>query len=147
MASTGNYTLPDDLYYERDSHLWLRAENGRVTIGLDVLGQESMGDMAYVSFEPIDTEAHRGEPVGSLEAAKMVAPLLAPVSGIIVKRNDVLTRTPHLINEHPYDEGWLLVLEPTRWIEESEALLSGAENIQIFLADELKRYREQGWIA
>jgi len=72
--------------------------------------------------------------------------LLAPVSGIIVKRNDVLTRTPHLINEHPYDEGWLLVLEPTRWIEESEALLSGAENIQMFLADELKRYREQGWI-
>jgi glycine cleavage system H protein len=146
MASIDNYTLPDDLYYHRDSHLWLRVQNGQVTIGLDVLGQESMGDIAYVSFEPVGTRAQSGDPVGSMEAAKMVAPFLAPVSGIIVKRNEVLARTPHLINEHPYDEGWLLVLEPTRWAEESKALLSGAHDVQAFLEEELKRYREQGWI-
>jgi glycine cleavage system H protein len=105
-----------------------------------------MGDIAYVSFEPVGTRAQSGDPVGSIEAAKMVAPLLAPISGVIVKRNDVLARTPHLINEHPYAEGWLLVLEPTRWAEESKALLSGAHHVQAFLQEELKRYREQGWI-
>ncbi len=146
MATIDNYTRPDDLYYERDAHLWLRAESDRVTIGLDALGQESMGDMAYVSIEPAGREARRGEPIGSLEAAKMVAPLLAPISGKIVAWNDALARRPHLVNERPYGEGWLVVLEPTRWAEEAAALVSGAENVLAFLSEEVKRYREQGWI-
>jgi glycine cleavage system H protein len=146
MASIAKYVLPDDLYYDRDSHLWLRRDGDTVTLGLDMLGQESMGDLAYVAFEPVGEDVQRGDPLGSLEAAKMVAPILAPISGKIVNRNDAVARQPHLVNESPYDRGWLLVVEPTRWYDEAKDLLSGAENIHAFLASEIKRYREQGWI-
>lgn len=146
MAISARYVLPDDLYYDRDSHLWLRPDGERVTLGLDMLGQESMGDLAFVALEGVGKHVERGDPIGSLEAAKMVAPILTPISGNIVKRNDAVARQPHLVNESPYERGWLLVIEPTRWQEEAQDLLSGADNIRGFLASEIKRYREQGWI-
>ncbi len=146
MASIARYVLPDDLYYDRDSHFWLRRNGDTVTIGLDMLGQESMGDLAFVALEGAGKHVQRGDPIGSLEAAKMVAPILTPISGNIVKRNDGVVRQPHLVNESPYERGWLLVIEPTRWQEEAQDLLSGVDNIRGFLASEIKRYREQGWI-
>jgi glycine cleavage system H protein len=146
MATLAKYTLPDDLYYDRDSHLWLRRDTDTIILGLDMLGQASMGDLAYISFEATGKQVRRGEALGSMEAAKMVAPILSPISGEIIKRNEDLTRTPQLVHESPYDQGWLFVIRPTKWDEESQDLLSGAEAIQSFLGQELRRYQEQGWI-
>ncbi len=147
MALNGKYTLPDELYYDSANHLWLRQESdGAITVGLDALGLEAMGDMAYISFDKLEREVLRGEPLGSLEAAKMVAPLLAPISGKIVKTNDAVARNPRLVNTSPYAQGWLFTITPTRWAEESAQLVSGAENIARFLDAELERYRAQGWV-
>ncbi len=146
MASFDKYYLPDDLYYDRDSHIWARYQDGKIVLGLDMLGQESMGDLAYISFEPAGREVQRGQVIGSIEAAKMVAPLVAPVSGRIVDKNDQVARTPNLIRDHPYDEGWLVVMELTDWETESAQLISGPSRISRFLLQETARYREQGWI-
>ncbi len=146
MATIGKYTLPDELYYDRESHTWLRWDNGLVTLGLDMLGQESIGDMAYISLEAVGNQVQRTKPLGSLEAAKMVAPLLSPITGKIVARNAEVVRRPQLVNVHPYTEGWLLIVEPSAWAEESKELVGGAEQVARFLADEFQRYREQGWI-
>ncbi len=146
MASLDMYYLPDELYYDRDSHIWARYEDGRVVLGLDMLGQESMGDLAFISLEPIGREVQRGEVIGSVEAAKMVAPLIAPVSGHIVQKNEQVGQTPRLVREQPYDDGWLLVLEPSDWETESQELISGQARVGRFLEREIKRYREQGWI-
>ncbi len=146
MATIGQYTLPDDLCYDRDSHLWLRRTEAGVTLGLDTLGQAAMGDLAYIAFEPVGKQVQRGEVLGSLEAAKMVSPILAPISGTIVKKNDAVTRQPQLVNTSPYDQGWLMVIEPLRWEQEVRDLVSGAESVQAFLVDQIKQYRDQGWI-
>lgn len=146
MATLGKYNLPDDLYYERESHLWLKVIDARVLIGLDVLGQESMGDMAYIGFEPVGREVKRGDGLGTLEAAKMVAPILAPISGKIAARNENVARNPRLVNSSPYTDGWLLEMEPSHWNEEKKSLVGGAESVRKFLEQEIKRYKEQGWI-
>jgi glycine cleavage system H protein len=146
MATIGIYTLPDNLYYDGDNHLWLQKDDRGITLGLDMLGQASMGDMAYVSLEASGKQIQRGESLGSLEAAKMVAPILSPISGTIVKKNDAVERRPRILNESPYDRGWLVVVEPSNWDKESEHLLTGAKEVQSFLAGELKRYRDKGWI-
>ena len=146
MATLGKYTLPDNLYYDRENHTWLRWDNGLVTVGLDMLGQESIGDMAYISLEAVGKSIRRAGSLGSLEAAKMVAPILAPISGKIVAVNAEVVRYPQLINTHPYTDGWLLVVEPSDWATESQELVGGAAQVAQFLADEVVRYREQGWV-
>lgn len=146
MATIGKYTLPDDLYYDRDSHLWLRCNGPTVTIGLDMLGQEAMGDMAYVGFEAPPRSVQRGEPIGSLEAAKMVAPIQAPISGRLIRINEAVLRNPRLINTSPYDKGWLVEMEPSAWETDVQDLIAGAAQVHAFLEAEVKRYQEQGWI-
>ncbi len=146
MATLGIYTLPDDLYYERDTHLWMRRAENQITIGLDMLGQSSMGDMAYIGFEADGKTVKRGDVLGSLEAAKMVAPILAPLSGKIILHNAALKQNARLVNASPYEEGWLLKMEPTRWEDEVKNFVSGAARVKEFLEEEIKRYKEQGWI-
>ncbi len=82
-------SFPRDRFYEREQHMWvLRDPDGQVCVGIDVLGLESMGDLAYVSLREVGATVRRGTPIGSLEAAKMTGDVLAPISGRVVARND-----------------------------------------------------------
>ncbi len=146
MATVENYTLPDDLYYDRENHLWVRVDDGRAVVGLDALGQASMGDVVYIQLEPEGTRVSRGDPIGSVEAAKMVSPLYAPISGTLVRHNEAVLRNPGLVNADPYGRGWLVELEPSRWQAEATALIHGADRVARWLEEEVARYRSQGWI-
>jgi glycine cleavage system H protein len=145
MPSNVHYAFPPELYYDRATHVWARHEGGRVTIGLDALGLESLGDMAYLSLQAVGFLARRGESFGSLEAAKMVGDLIAPVSGAIAERNDEVLRDPGLINRDPYGNGWILKITPSDWARESAELVHGAE-LRAWVEAEIERYRSQGWI-
>lgn len=146
MATVGDYTLPDDLYYDREHHLWVRFDDGRAAVGLDALGQAAMGDVVYIQLEPEGTQVSRGEPIGSVEAAKMVSPLYAPISGTVVQHNPAVRHNPSLVNTDPYGRGWLVELEPSRWDEEAAALIHGPARVARWLEEEVARYRSQGWI-
>ncbi|MBI3764808.1 MAG: glycine cleavage system protein H, partial [Chloroflexi bacterium] len=110
-----DYSFPPDLYYDRASHLWARHDGDTVTVGLDALGLESLGDMAYVSLQAVGFPVRRGEAVGSLEAAKMVGDLIAPVSGTVAARNEAVLRDPGLVNRDPYGAGWLVKIAASDW--------------------------------
>jgi glycine cleavage system H protein len=84
-----------------------------------------LGELAYISLQAVGLPVKRGESIGMLEAAKMTIDLVAPVSGIIVARNEQAIQNPGLVNRDPYGEGWLLALEPSRWEEESQRLITG----------------------
>ena len=127
MPTDGHYSFPPDLYYDRSTHVWVRYEGKVVTLGFDALGLESLGDMAYVSLQAVGILVRRGEAMGSLEAAKMVGDLIAPVSGTITARNEDVLRDPGLVNRDPYGEGWVLQLTPSDWINESAELVHGVE--------------------
>jgi glycine cleavage system H protein len=145
MSTNGHYSFPSDLYYDRATHIWIRHDAATVTIGLDAFGLESLGDMAYLTLGAAGSPARRGAAIGSLEAAKMVGELIAPVSGTIEARNEAAVRDPGLVNRDPYGAGWLIQLTPSDWERESSELVHGAE-LTVWVEAETERYRSQGWI-
>lgn len=145
MSTNGHYSFPPELYYDGATHVWVRYADGEATLGLDALGLESLGDMAYVSLPVVGRPVNRGEAIGSLEAAKMVGDLLAPVSGAIAARNEAVLRDPALVNADPYGAGWLVRLTPAQWERESAELIHG-DALLAWVAAEIERYRTQGWI-
>ncbi len=104
------YETPDNLLYTAD-HEWLRREgetSDEVTVGITEFAQEQLGDVVYLELPPDGTALTAGEPFGEIESAKTVAELFAPVSGQLIASNGELEDRPELVNESPYDEGWIV---------------------------------------
>lgn len=120
-------------------------DTGRVIVGMDALGIESLGDLAYITLPPPGESTSRGKASGTLEAAKMTGEMIAPVSGTIIKRNEEVLRSPSLVNRDCYGKGWLLAIEPTDWKKESTELVHG-DAVEAWGKAEVERYRQQGWI-
>ncbi|HRQ22292.1 MAG TPA: glycine cleavage system protein H [Anaerolineales bacterium] len=144
---TNSYEIPADRAYDREHHMWaqLDAANGNVLVGIDTLGLASLGDLAYVTLKEVGVQVKRGESMGTLEAAKMTGDLIAPVSGTIVTRNDATVSNPGLVNESPYKDGWMIVIQPSDWENESMQLVSG-DGLPAWVDAEVARYKNQGWI-
>ncbi len=122
-----SYEIPADRAYDREHHMWAQFDStsGDVFIGIDALGLTALGDLAYVTLKDVGKSVKRGESIGTLEAAKMTGDLIAPVSGVIVVRNDETVSDPSLVNQSPYVDGWMVVLKPSDWDNESARLVSG----------------------
>lgn len=123
------HEFPLDRWYEPREHLWLlllTAETDPlVAVGVDALGQELLGEVVYVQLVEPGLAVSRGDALGSLEAEKMVRPVLAPVSGTVVEVNAGLLASPRLLNVAPYGAGWVLRLRASRWAGERQDLLHG----------------------
>jgi len=142
-----SYSIPADRYYGRENHMWAQfdPEQGLVVVGMDALGLSALGDLAYVTLQPVGTSVTCGKSFGTLEAAKMTGDLISPISGMIEARNDLAARNPSLVNQDPYKEGWLVSIRPGDWQNESAHLVSG-DDLPGWIESELERYRQQGWI-
>lgn len=139
-ATVEGFRFPDDRWYDPREHLWVRPEaEGIVRVGLDEMGQEALGEVVYVDLTAAGREVRRGQALGSLEAEKMVRPVLAPVSGTLVEVNEAVLATPRLLNSDPYGQGWLFRLQAPRWAEERAALLFGNEAVLAWARAELER--------
>ena|SRR5579875_2794800 len=122
---TQQHRFPPELYYESRSRLWMRIEGEIATVGLSALALETFGDIVYVATSKTGALVERGQSIGSIEAAKMVDDLVAPVSGEIVAFNEEVRRNPALINADPYGTGWLLKIKLSAWEQDAAALLHG----------------------
>ncbi len=115
-----------DLRYTEE-HEWARLEDdGTVTVGVTDYAQDQLGDVVFVDLPEAGQEVGTEEPLGAVESVKTVSDLFAPVAGTVLEVNETLMDRPELVNEDPYEEGWLLVMEPTdpaAW----ESLLSPAD--------------------
>ena len=103
--------VPDELRYSKD-HEWARLENGRVRIGITDYAQDALGDVVYVQLPAVGTTVTLGESFSEVESTKSVSDIYAPITGTIVEVNTDLADEPQRINEDPYGEGWICVLEP-----------------------------------
>lgn len=144
---TNTYEIPGDRSYDREHHMWAQFDSasGNVLIGIDTLGLASLGDLAYITLKDVGKSVKRGQSMGTLEAAKMTGDVVAPVSGVIVTLNDAAVSRPGLVNQSPYMDGWMVVIKPTDWENESQQLVSG-ESLPDWVDAEIKRYKSQGWI-
>jgi len=145
--TTNAFHIPNDRHYDGANHLWARVDSatGRVIVGIDTLGLQALGDLVYITLKEVGTPVKRGEAVGTLEAAKMTGDIIAPVSGILIGRNESVLRDPSLVNRDPYDKGWVVAIDPSEWKKDSATLVSGAA-IPAWVEAEVERYRVQGWI-
>jgi glycine cleavage system H protein len=124
--------VPDDLRYTSD-HEWVRLEDGRVRVGITDYAQDALGDVVFVQLpEPGSTVVY-GDSFGEVESTKSVSDVYAPLAGRVVEINAELGENPERLNEDPYGEGWICVIEP----EDPAAFdkLLDAEGYRTLIAD------------
>ena len=102
--------VPDDLAYSSD-HEWVRTDGGRARVGITDYAQDALGDVVFVDLPEVGRDVTAGEAIAEVESTKSVSDIYAPVSGTVVEVNADLADTPERLNEDPYGEGWLLVIE------------------------------------
>ena len=98
---------PDDLRYTKD-HEWARNENGIVTVGITDFAQDQLGDIVYIEMPNVGDPVQKGKAFGVVESVKAVSDLYSPISGEVVKINQTLKDSPEMLNQNPYDAGWMI---------------------------------------
>jgi glycine cleavage system H protein len=107
----GTVEFPDDLRYTKD-HEWARAEGNRVRVGITDFAQDALGDVVYVDLPDVGAQVTADQAFGEVESTKSVSDVFSPLSGTLVERNPLIDDHPELVNEQPYGDGWLVVIEP-----------------------------------
>ncbi|MDX9820537.1 MAG: glycine cleavage system protein GcvH [Syntrophales bacterium] len=125
--------FPDDLLYSSE-HLWVRVDGDVATIGITDYAQEKLGEVLSVELPEADAELERDEPFGSVESAKSVVELIAPVSGVVVSVNEDISDDVGIINSDPHDTGWLIIVE-MKDVEELDDLME-SRTYHDFIAQE-----------
>lgn len=116
---------PEELLYTRE-HEWIRVEGEEGTLGITAFAQEQLGDVVYVELPAAGSTVSKGEAFGVIESVKAVSDLLAPVSGEVLARNDTVVEAPEIVNDSPYEKGWLIRVR-LRNRDDLKDLLSAAE--------------------
>jgi glycine cleavage system H protein len=104
--------IPEDLRYTSD-HEWIRVEDNGLRIGITDYAQDALGDVVFVELPAVGSTVEIGGSMGEVESTKSVSDIFAPVSGTVLEVNEALDATPGKLNEDPYGEGWLCVIEST----------------------------------
>jgi len=137
MVRIEEFEFPDDLLYDTREHLWLRPQGSLITIGIDDGGQDALGDVVYVQLTAAGREVRTGETIGSVEAAKMVRPLLAPLSGTLSEVNQAVVANPRLLNTDPYGQAWLFRIAAKDWESERHRFVQGSDAVSAWVRSEL----------
>ena len=103
---------PEELRYSTD-HEWARLEGGRIRIGITDYAQDALGDVVYVELPEVGRTVTSGDSFSEVESTKSVSEIYAPLAGTIAEVNSELADNPETINEDPYGDGWICVIEPS----------------------------------
>ena len=101
--------FPENLKYTSE-HEWVRSPGdteGSVRVGITDFAQDALGDIVYVSLPQVGDAVTAGDTCGELESTKSVSDIYAPITGAVVAVNSALDSTPELVNNDPYEAGWL----------------------------------------
>lgn len=102
--------FPKELKYHKE-HAWVKVEGHRALIGITDHAQEELGDIVYVELPERGADVEQDESFGTVESAKAISELFGPVSGRVLDINEDLADQPELINDDPYDSGWMIEVE------------------------------------
>jgi len=103
---------PSDLKYSEE-HEWVRVEGDQATVGITEYAQEQLGDVVYVELPEPGSRVEFMESFGVVESVKTASELFAPLRGSVLDTNARLEDAPELVNEDPYGEGWMIVVQMT----------------------------------
>ncbi len=124
------FRFPEDLYYS-EAGVWARFEGRRARIGLSDFTQQRNGDVTFAEPREVGTVVRAGEEAAVVETIKVNLSIPSPVAGKIVEINGALEPSPELVNQDPYDKGWLAVLEIVDGEAGRNALMSAADYLAL----------------
>lgn len=102
--------VPNNMKYSKE-HEWVRVEGNRAVIGITDFAQSELGDIVFVELPEAGSDLKVDATFGTVESVKTVSDLYAPLSGTIVEVNSALVDSPEKVNESPYEDGWMVVVE------------------------------------
>jgi len=112
MKDLSELKFPEALSYV-ESHEWVRTEGNRARIGITDYAQDQLGDIVYVELPAVGKSFAKGAAFGSVESVKAVSELYMPIGGKIAEINSALENSPEMVNTSPYEQGWMIVVEPS----------------------------------
>lgn len=101
---------PEELKYHKE-HTWVKVSGNKATVGITNYAQESLGDIVYVELPEQDSTIEANTGLAEIESTKATASVICPVSGTVTEVNEDLSDSPEVINEDPYEKGWIAVIE------------------------------------
>jgi glycine cleavage system H protein len=104
-----SFETPSELRY-LETHEWARRDGDTVRVGITDFAQDELGDVVFVELPEVGEQVTAGDAFGVIESIKAVSDLYAPVSGEVVAVNETLFDRPELVNESPFEDGWMLAL-------------------------------------
>ncbi len=102
--------FPENLKYSKE-HEWTRVESNRAIIGITDFAQDELGEIVFIDLPAAGTNVEAMETFGTIESVKTVSDLFSSVSGQIVEVNSALEDEPEFINNDPYGDGWIMIVE------------------------------------
>ncbi len=124
---------PQDLRFHKE-HEWLRVDGNKATLGISNFAQDALGDVVFVDLPKVGTSLEAEAELGEVESTKATSTIYSPVAGSVVQVNEQLQDHPELLNQDPYGEGWMVVLELAN-PQEIDSLMS-AEQYEAFLTSQ-----------
>ena len=117
--------IKENLSYTND-HEWIKIDGNTALVGITDFAQSELGDIVFIEVETTGEDLNKNEVFGTVEAVKTVSDLFIPVSGKVLEFNSALEDNPELVNESPYEEGWIVKIEISNLDEISDLLDSKA---------------------
>jgi len=135
------FKVATDRLYNSDG-TWVKEEGGRVRIGISDFIQQRSGDIAFADVQPLGTELTPADLIVNIETIKVDMDVSSPLSGTILEINPHMDEAPEVINQDPYGEGWILMVEPSNWEAEKAQLLDAQtyfEQMKVEAEEEAKK--------
>ena len=126
-----DYEFPEDRLYDRE-HAWFKKNGEEITIGVTDFFQKSANEIVFVELPNTGRVLETGKPFASIESGKWVGRVKSSINGTVVKTNGELKDFPYLLNESPYDEGWMVTVKPDEASESNLLDLSKPEQLKEF---------------
>jgi glycine cleavage system H protein len=140
MVKIEGHEFPDSLYYHRD-HMWVKLEDGKARVGYNAWAADVAGKLVSIKTRPAGRKVKAGKTLGSIESGKWVGSLKMPLTGTIAEINPELSDNPSIINDSPYGEGWVALLEPENQDAELKELIPGTDKdtLEAWLKEEIEK--------
>ena len=141
MAIIDKFEVPEDLYYTRD-HAWVRIEGERIRIGITDFMQKMAGEITFIRLPRAGKVLEPDKTLFTLQSGKWSGKVLVPAAGTVVDINKELAVVPKSMNDDPYGNGWVAVMEPANMADVASLLLTGEQVVE-FLKEEIRKHPEK----
>lgn len=126
---TENYDIPEELYYSKE-HEWVHVKKDHVVIGITDYAQKVLHEIVYVESPKVGSKLGQMQSIGTVESVKAASEIFTPISGKVIGVNTKLAENPELLNQDPYEDGWIIKVRPANLKKDLEKLMTAKQYME-----------------